>query len=432
MSTGQNKKMLTKTIHNKPLMKKLGFTLIMLIIFEIGSNIPIPGINKALLQAIFAGENVGLFDLFNMFSGGSFQRFTLFTLSVAPYITASIIVQLLGFSFGYFERLSEQGDSGRRKQARITRWLAFALSLVQAAGLTLGLFKQAVVSQSVLNFAMIIIILTTSSMFLVWIGEQITEYGIGNGMSILIFAGIISGFPVNIASVYALYKSKTISVITLVLIVIVAVLVVAFVNYVQQGVRKVPIYYAQRGFSSNGNEHHIPIKLVTAGVIPIIFSLSLIQLPVTIAFFVPHSKYAEFCTKYLTTSGDPGIWIYIGVSAVLTIAFTYFYSFVVFKPEDISKSLAYGNGVVPGIRQGKDTEAYLHEVMKNLCLPCSIFLVLVALLPTVVAHFTPINMTFGGTSILIMISVALDTIDRVKAENNFADVSIRGKNSRFL
>ena len=406
---------LNKTV-DKTIIKRLLFTVAMLIIFCIGSNIPVPGINKTVLQQIFS-KNTGLFDLFDLFTGGSFQNFTVFALGVTPYITASIIIQLFGISFKYFENLSKEGDAGQKKLMKITRYLAIALALIQAIGLSFGLFKQAISDQSVKSFVLIILILVTGSAFLIWLGDQINVYGMGNGMSFLIFAGIVARIPTDVRTFVAQVTGKSISYTVAVIAVIAVILIIAAIVFVQKGERRLVVHYAKTnamGAYVPARTSFIPIKVNSAGVIPIIFAISLIQLPVTISYFVPDSKFAEVINKYLSLSESPGVWIYISLNIVLIIAFTYFYSFVVFKPDEIAKNLGNAGGMIPNVRQGTDTENYLRMVMRRLCLPSAIFLAIVATLPTVVSAFTNINITFGGTSVLILVSVAVDLVDRIK------------------
>lgn len=406
---------LNKTV-DKTIFKRLLFTVAMLIIFCVGSNIPVPGINKTILKQIFS-TNTGLFDLFDLFTGGSFQNFTVFALGVTPYITASIIIQLFGISFKYFEDLSKEGDAGQKKLMKITRYLAIVLALIQAIGLSFGLFKQAISDQSTKSFILIILILVTGSAFLIWLGDQINVYGMGNGMSFLIFAGIVARIPTDARTFVSQVKGKSISYTAAVIAVIAIVLIIAAIVFVQKGERRLTVHYAKNnamGAYVPARKSFIPIKVNSAGVIPIIFAISLIQLPVTVSYFIPNSKFATFINKYLSLSTSPGIWIYIGLNIALIVAFTYFYSFVIFKPDEISKNLGNAGGVISNVRQGSDTEEYLQMVMRRLCLPSAIFLATVATLPTLVSAFTNINITFGGTSVLILVSVAVDLVERIK------------------
>lgn len=392
---------------------RLIFTILILAVFCIGSSIPVAGVDKEALSQIFTNENSGLFDLYNLFTGGSFQNFTLFALGITPYITASIIIQLLSISFTYFENLAKEGETGRKKMAQITRYMTIVLALIQAAGMSLGLFRQAVIDKTTFTIIVIIATLTAGTTILMWLGEQINEYGIGNGMSILIFAGIVMRLPVQVRDIVTQAKDGALSWVAVIGIVICAIAIVALIIYIQGGLRKIPVQYAKRvsGRRTYGGQNsYIPIKLNTSGVIPIIFSVSILQFPITIGYFFPESKYAEFVSKYLSPNGSVGVWVYMILNFLLIIAFTFFYSSIVFKPEEISKNLKNNGGTIPAIRPGKPTEEYLTKITKRLCLLDGLFLGAVATLPTLVGNFTSINMAFGGTSLLILIGVAMDTV----------------------
>ena len=409
-------KTFSKAWKSKEIRTKMIFTLLMLVVFRIGSNIPVPGINREYLSQMFSGET-GLLDLFDLFSGGSFSNFTVFALGVTPYITASIIVQLLTIAFPYFERLSKEGNEGRKKMATITRYMTVVLGLIQAVGLTIGLFRKAVIDQSAFNIITIVMILTAGTAFLMWLGEKINEYGVGNGISMLIFGGIIARLPSAIRGVAAQVKDGSVSVIAVITLIIVAILVTMAIIEVQQGVRKIPVQYAKRVVGRKmygGQSSHIPMKVNHAGVIPIIFSISLLQFPLTITYFCPGSGFADFVTKYLSPSGNPGVWIYAGLNIVLTLFFTYFYTAIMFKPDEVADNMRQSGGFIPGIRPGVATVEYLTKVMNRLCLAGGVFLAAVATIPTIVSVWTPFNFSFGGTSLLIMVGVALDIVQQLE------------------
>lgn len=404
-------------LHNKDIRNRLSITILCLIIFGIGSNIPVPGINHQVLNQVFNGQNSGLFDLFNLFTGGSFQNFTMFALGVTPYITASIIIQLFTIAFPYFENLAKEGETGRKKMATITRYVAILLALVQAIGLTVGLFRKAVIDKSAIVFVMIILLLTAGTAFLMWLGEQMTEYGIGNGMSLIIFAGIVARLPVTVRDIVTKAKDGTLSAVAVMVIILCMIVIVIGIIIVQEGVRKIPVQYAKRvvGRTTYGGENtHIPMKVNAAGVIPIIFALSILQFPMTLTYFRPDSKLSEWITKYLSTSGDPGIWIYMVLNVLLTIAFTFFYTGIVFKPDEIATNLAQSGGSIPGVRPGLDTQEYIKKVNSRLTLLSALFLSAVSILPTLVSQFTPVDMTFGGTSLLILVGVATETMKQIE------------------
>lgn len=398
------------------LRKKILFTLMMLVVYRIGSNIPVPGINRAYLSQMFSGET-GLLDLFDLFSGGSFSNFTIFALSITPYVTASIIVQLLTIALPYFERLSKEGNEGHKKMATITRYMTFVLGLIQAIGLTVGLFKNAVVDKSAFASITIIMVLTAGTVFLMWLGEQINEYGIGNGISLIIFAGIVDRFPTFVRNTYAQVSEGAISGVAVLTLLIVSIMLVMVIILFEQGVRKIPVQYAKRVVGRKmygGQSTHIPMKVNQAGVIPIIFSLSLLQFPLIVTYFAPKSAYADFVNKYISPSGDPGLWIYVVLNVVLTMFFTYFYTAITFNPTEVAENMRQSGGFVPGIRPGTATVEYLSRVMSRLCFSGGLFLAAVSVIPTIVSNFTPFEMTFGGTSLLIAVGVAIDTVKQIQ------------------
>jgi preprotein translocase subunit SecY len=400
----------------KEIRDKMIFTLLMLLVFRIGSNIPVPGINREYLAQMFSGET-GLLDLFDLFSGGAFSNFTIFALGITPYVTASIIVQLLTIAFPYFERLAHEGTEGRKKMATITRYMTVALGLIQAIGLTVGLFRRAIVTQDAFNIVTIVIVLTAGTAFLMWLGEQINEYGIGNGISLLIFAGIVARLPSAVRSVVTQVRDGAVSVVAVIVLIIVAVLITMAIIMMQEGVRKIPVQYAKRVVGRKmygGQSTYIPMKVTQAGVIPIIFSISLLQFPLTFTYFFPNSGFTDFVTKYLSPSGNPGVWIYGILNIVLTLFFTFFYTAITFNTAEVADNMRQNGGFIPGIRPGAATVEYLTKVMNRLCMSGGLFLAAVATIPTIVSVFTPFNFSFGGTSLLIMVGVALDLIKQLE------------------
>lgn len=395
---------------------KMIFTLLMLIVFRIGSNIPVPGIDRTTLSQIFTGET-GLFDLFDLFSGGSFSQFTIFALSITPYITASIIIQLLTIAFPYFERLAKEGEEGRKKMQQITRYLTIILALVQAFGLTVGLFRKAVIDQTWFSFAVIILVLTAGTAFLMWLGEQINDKGIGNGISLIIFGGIVARIPSGIRSLWTQYSDGQLSIVTLIVFLLFAIVVILGVIEVQQGTRRIPVQYAKRVVGRKmygGQSTHIPLKVNQAGVIPVIFSLSILQTPLTITYFFPGTAFTEFVTKWLSPAGTPGVWVYAVFNVILIIFFNYFYTAVTFNPVEVAQNMKANGGFIPGIRPGKATIEYLNKVMSRISFVGAIFLAVIATLPTLVGQLTGMNIHFGGTSLLIAVGVALDTMKQLE------------------
>ena len=399
---------------------KMIFTLLMLVVFRIGSNIPVPNINRSVLAELFAGET-GLFDLFDLFSGGSFSNFTIFALSITPYITASIIIQLLGMAFPYFEKLAREGIEGRKKMAQYTRYLTIVLALIQAIGLTVGLFRKAVVDRSAFSIIVMVLVLTAGTAFLMWLGEQINERGVGNGISLIIFAGIVARIPSGIRALSTAVESGSLSIITLIIFIIAAVFVTAGVVMIQEGQRRIPVQYAKRVVGRKmygGQSTHIPIKVNQSGVIPIIFALSLLQFPLTITYFLKaDSGFTAFVTKWLSPSGMPGVWVYGVLNVVLIIFFTYFYTQATFNPVEVADNMKANGGFIPGIRPGKATEEYLQKVMSRITIVGAIFLALIATLPTVLSVIAPESLGsihFGGTSLLIAVGVALETVRQLE------------------
>lgn len=399
---------------------KMIFTLLMLVVFRIGSNIPVPNINRSVLAELFAGET-GLFDLFDLFSGGSFSNFTIFALSITPYITASIIIQLLGMAFPYFEKLAREGVEGRKKMAQYTRYLTVVLALVQAIGLTVGLFRRAVVDKSAFSIIVMVLVLTAGTAFLMWLGEQINERGIGNGISLIIFAGIVARIPSGIRALATAVESGSLSIVTLIIFIVAAVLVTAGVVMIQEGQRRIPVQYAKRVVGRKmygGQSTHIPIKVNQSGVIPIIFALSLLQFPLTITYFLKaDSGFTAFVTKWLSPSGMPGVWVYGVLNVVLIIFFTYFYTQATFNPVEVADNMKANGGFIPGIRPGKATEEYLQKVVSRITIVGAIFLALIATLPTVLSVIAPESLGsihFGGTSLLIAVGVALETVRQLE------------------
>ena len=395
---------------------KIIFTLMMLVVFRIGASIPVPGINRDTLASIFTGEK-GLLDLFDLFSGGSFSNFTIFALSITPYITASIIIQLLTVAFPYFERLAKEGASGRKKMAQITRYLTVVLALIQALGLTIGLFRKAVIDQTWFSFTVIILVLTAGTTFLMWLGEQINENGVGNGISLIIFGGIVSRIPTDIRSLYTQYSEGEVSIISLILFAAFAVVVILGIIEVQQGTRKIPVQYAKRVVGRKmygGQSTHIPLKVNQAGVIPVIFALSLLQFPLTITYFFPNTGFTNFVTKWLSPAGNPGVWVYAIFNILLIIFFNYFYTTVTFNPLEVANQMKANGGFIPGIRPGRATVEYLSKVMSRISFVGAIFLAVIATLPTLIGQFTGLNIRFGGTSLLIAVGVAIDTMKQME------------------
>jgi preprotein translocase subunit SecY len=405
------------------LRKRVLFTLLMLIVYRIGTFVPVPNINVEVLKQI--GEQNNVFGLLNTFSGGALQNFSIFAMGIMPYITASIIVQLLTMDvIPKFAEWAKQGEDGRRKLAQITRYGTIILGLIQAIGLSIG-FNRAygfVIDPGFTTYAIIAIVLTAGTTFLMWLGEQITEKGIGNGISILIFAGIVAAIPTASKQIYATFfvnaeDAVFLGVLKLLLILASVIAIVVGVIFIQQGIRKLPVQYAKRVVGRKmygGQSTHIPLKVNAAGVIPVIFALSIIIFPPTIASFWTGNVVADWIIKYLDYTQPLGMTLYI----LLIIGFTYFYTFVQINPVQMADQMKKNGGYIPGIRPGKTTATYITRVMTRLTLAGALFLAGVSILPIIFTTFTglPQSIQIGGTALLIVVGVGLETMKQIESQ----------------
>lgn len=410
-------KTITKAWKILDIRKKIIYTLLMLVVFRIGSNIPVPGINRTYLdQAMNTDE--GLFALFNLFSGGAFSQFTIFALSITPYITASIILQLLTIAIPRLERLAKEGTEGQKKIAQYTRYLTVVLAFVQAIGMSLGMFRQALISTDFFSVAVIVLVLSAGTAFLMWLGEKINDKGIGNGISLIIFGGIIARLPSAIHDIWLKYTEGTMDIVKLALFLIFSIVVIVGIIEIQQGQRRIPVQYAKRVVGRKmygGQSTHIPLKVNQAGVIPVIFAMSFLQFPLTVTYFMAADSPASmWITKWLSPQGSPGVWVYAVFNVILIMFFTYFYTAVTFNPMDVAQNMKANGGFIPGIRPGKATVEYLNKVMTRITFVGAVFLAVVAVLPTIVSQYTGLNIHFGGTSLLIAVGVALDTMKQLE------------------
>ncbi len=403
------------------LRRKIVFTLLLLLVFRIGSHIPVPGVDSSALKA--AGETNNILGMLNTFSGGALQNFSVFAMSIFPYITASIIVQLLSMDvIPKFAEWAREGESGKRKLAQITRYGTIVLGFIQAIGLSVGfnrMYPGLVQDPSFITFAIIAITLTAGTAFLMWLGEQITEHGIGNGISIVIFAGIVASVPGGVMTVYTqLFYDKTqaeifIGSLQAIALLIGIVLIIAGIIYIQQGVRKIPVQYAKRVVGNRmygGQKTHIPVKVNSAGVIPVIFASSLMMFPSTIASFWAGSPIADWFIRNFA----PQAGLYTFLFVILIIGFTYFYTFVQINPMNMAEQMKKNSGFIPGIRPGKATAMYITRVMNRITLAGALFLAAVAVMPVIFGSVTGLQIYFGGTSLLIIIGVALDTMKQIE------------------
>ncbi|CQR71630.1 preprotein translocase subunit SecY [Sporomusa ovata DSM 2662] len=393
------------------LRQKIIFTLVMFLVFRLGTHIPVPGVNAAVIEQLFTSGN--LFGLLDMFSGGALSKFSIFAMSITPYINASIIMQLLTVVVPKFEQWAKEGEEGRKKITQITRYGTVGLGFIQAIGMAFGL-KVAIINPNFGNVLIIALTLTAGTTFLMWLGEQITEKGIGNGISLIIFAGIVSRLPDGIFTIYEYVKAGTINIFNVFLFLIIAVAMIVFVIMIQQGQRRIPVQYAKRVVGRKmygGNSTHIPLKVNQAGVIPIIFASSVLMFPVTIAQFVDIAWVKTVAGWFAW--GTP---LQTALYALLIIFFTYFYTAVTMNISDMADNMKKHGGFIPGIRPGKPTADYLDRVMTRITLAGSIFLAIIAILPNFVGAVTNLQgVYFGGTALLIVVGVALDTMKQVEA-----------------
>lgn len=407
------------------LRKRILFTLFVLIIFRIGSFVPVPGVNKDVFtQSNQAGNE--LFGLLNTFSGGALQQFSIFALSIFPYITSSIIVQLLSMDvIPKFAEWAKQGEHGKKQLAQITRYGTVVLGLIQAFGMSIGFNRlygtEMIPNATFIDYLVIAIVLTAGTSFLMWLGEQITERGIGNGISIIIFAGIAAGIPMHIRTTIEsnfIQDSQTfLNILKAIIILLVLVLIVVGVVFIQQGIRKIPVQYAKRVVGNKmygGQNTHIPMKINGAGVIPVIFAMSLLQFPVILASFWSTHAWAKWVTTNLAYDKALGMVLYV----VMIIGFTFFYTFVQMNPNQMADNMKKNGGYVPGIRPGKATEKYLTRVMTRLTMTGALFLAVISVLPVFFGALAglPRTVQIGGTSLLIVVGVALDTMKQIESQ----------------
>lgn len=393
------------------LRQKVIFTLAMFIVFRAGTHIPVPGVNASVIEQLFRSGN--LFGLLDMFSGGALSKFSIFAMSITPYINASIILQLLKVVIPTLEQWSKEGEEGFKKTTKLTRMLTVALAFIQACGMAYGL-RMAINNPGILSVLLIAITLTAGTVFLMWIGEQITARGVGNGISLIIFAGIVSRLPDGLKIIFQYLQAGTVNILNVILFAAIALAMVVFVIIISEGIRKIPVQYAKRVVGRKaygGHTSYIPLKVNQAGVIPIIFASSVLMFPVTIAQFVDvpwvksMGKLFEWGSPLQTT-------LYV----LMILFFTYFYTAVSLNIGDLSDNIKKNGGFIPGLRPGKPTTDYLDRVMSRITLAGAIFLSLIALMPHVIGWITRIDgIYFGGTALLIVVGVALQTMKQIES-----------------
>ncbi|MBI5326414.1 MAG: preprotein translocase subunit SecY [Ignavibacteriae bacterium] len=406
------------------LRKRIITTLLILVVVRVGAHITLPGIDIGVLQATAGSDEGTLFGLFDLFVGGAWSNAAVFALGVMPYITASIILQLGGIVVPELQRLQREGEEGRRKINQWTRWLTVLIAALQAYGTSIRLLNtptsgSPLVPVNPFLFTMsTVFLLTAGTVFMMWLGEQITDRGIGNGISLIIFIGIIARLPASAFQEYKLIEVGQRNWIVELIILVILVAIIAGVVLVTQGARRIPVQYARRQVGRKvygGTTQYIPLRVNTAGVMPIIFAQSLMFVPNTVLSFFPD---VEFLATLANLFSDRSF-VYAGIYGLMIVFFTYFYTAIVFNPKDIADNMKKQGGFIPGIRPGKPTSEYIDQILTRITLPGSIFLAIIAILPTFVTSIFAVTSSFasffGGTSLLIMIGVALDTLQQIES-----------------
>ena len=397
------------------LRSKILFTLAMLFIFRLGANIPAPGIDRARVLAGTTAQE-GLLGFFNLMSGGAFGNLSLFALGISPYITSSIVMNLLQIAVPYFENLAKEGESGRKKMAQYTRYLAVVLALFQGLAMASTIFRPYFKDYNTFSLFIVVLSLTAGTAFLMYLGEKINENGIGNGISLFIYAGIISRLPVSLYATWFRLMAGDINVLNILLFAVVAIAIVAGVIFITEGQRRIPVQYSKRVVGRKmygGHTSHIPLKVNQTGVIPIIFAISILMFPATITGLIwPGSAAANFFTNSFTSRN---VW-YNLFYALLIIFFTYFYTSVTFNPIEIAENMKKNGGFIPGIRPGTPTTNFIARSLNRLTIVGAIFLAIIAILPTIILVLGKMPMGFGGTSLLIVVGVALETVKQIEAQ----------------
>ncbi|OGS46648.1 MAG: preprotein translocase subunit SecY [Elusimicrobia bacterium RIFOXYD2_FULL_34_15] len=404
------------------LKRRVLFTLVIMVAYRIGVAIPIPGIDISAFKAFFAAQSNTLFGFMDMFSGGALSQLSIFTLGIMPYINASIIFSLLQATIPYLEKLSKEGETGRKKINQWTRYATLILAAIQATGLTLFMIMPmkapdgtSVVSNPGMPFVFITVLtMITGTIFIMWLGEQLTENGIGNGISLIIFAGIVDRLPSAVKNLFVLIKSHEMSLFTGILILAAVFAITALVVWVETGQRKIPVQYAKRVVGRKmygGQSTFLPIKVDQSGVIAVIFAVSLMSIPMTLAQF---SGKSEFIKKFVDWWMRGNI-LYEVLYAALIVFFCYFYNAITLNPKDIAENMKKWGGFIPGIRPGEPTENYIKWILARITLGGAIFVAFIAILPDYLRKFVNVPFFFGGTALLIVVGVALDTISQIES-----------------
>jgi preprotein translocase subunit SecY len=403
------------------LKRRLLFTMGLLVVYRVGGHITTPGVNPLALRAAFESQQGTIFALYDLFAGGNFSRATIFALGIMPYISASIIIQLLQAVIPFFEKLAKEGEEGRKKITQYTRYGTVALAAVQSFGIafyleSLNIGGAAVVPMPGFFFRILTMVtMVSGTIFVMWLGEQITERGIGNGISLVIMIGIVARYPADMLDTFRALRLGTISPLRLVILLVIMVLVTASVILITQGQRRIPVQYAKRIVGRRvygGKAQYIPLRVNTAGVIPIIFAQSIMMFPGTLAAFFRNNEFMMSMMSIFR----PSSMIYMALYAIIIIFFTYFYTAIVLNPVDLAENMQKYGGFIPGIRPGKRTSEYIDRILTRVTLPGAIFLAFIAILPDIMIQRgkLPATVYFGGTSLLIVVGVMLDTLQQIE------------------
>ena len=398
------------------LKRRILFTLGVLFVFRLGAHIPTPGVDTAAMAQLFGGNNSGVLDFLNLFSGGALQRFSIFSLGVAPYINSSIVMQLLVVIFPYLEKLQKDNTEGRKKIVQWTRYGSVLFAVVQGVGMTAWLGSLGIFSGSFFSALLVVTTLTAGSIAVMWMGEELSDHGIGNGISLLIFAGIVARIPEAVMQSWSMVRVGQLNLLALLVGLILMVIVVAGCIMLQEGQRRLPVQYAKRVVGNKvygGQSTFIPLRVNQSGVIPIIFASSILIFPYTVANFFSESSVGRF----LKALFEPNSLFYIICYVALIIFFAYFYTAVVFNPTDIANNMKKYGGFILGIRPGQPTADYITKVMERITLGGAVFLAIIALVPNFMSSIMGIkSFYFGGTAVLIVVGVALDTVHQIEAQ----------------
>ncbi len=421
---------LTDTFRNifkiHELRQRILYTLALLVVVRLGAHITLPGVDAALLtESTKQQTSDNLFGLYDLFVGGAFKNAAIFALGIMPYISASIIIQLLGAVIPYFQKLQQEGEDGRKKITQLTRYGTVLISALQAWGVTIRLLNMNVQGTPIIPVGVqgfswtmsTIILLTSGTVFMMWLGEQITDKGIGNGISLIIFIGIIDRFPFAVLDEYRLIAAGNHSIVIELVIITFMVFIIAGVVLVTQGTRRIPVQYAKRVVGRKvygGVTQYIPLRVNTAGVMPIIFAQSIMFIPSTVAQFFPNNDFLQGLMRYFDYTSP----VYSFIYALMIIFFTYFYTAIAFNPKDVADTMKKQGGFIPGVRPGKQTSEFIDNILTKITLPGSVFLAIIAILPAFVGGYgvsPQFAQFFGGTSLLIVVGVALDTLQQIES-----------------